>query len=534
MKRRLLAIALASALLLTACSSGKNDRNEEETEASEQTVESAESTPTPEPGPSEEEVQSAYMDVLNEYSARIISYEQCGYSISYPSINYSDINGDGINELIFNYDSTADQEEDVSDYPDGIFANTAVYMYNVETQEADCVFDEMTFTNIGAWGMEADLVMLDDGNILRANMNGRMGYYTETYDEYQYDGTSYECINSWQLDLSIPDDQWDLPAEQRTVNPDGAMNGVESVPVDDFYAAQQDYLSRISCPLMPSVERFYSNDYSVDSILGGDWCGIPNSVFGQGNYMIYSVFAALASGGSVQPVPPEQVDETLMNAAYLEILYEYEPYLRQLEEAQYMEQPCVSLTDITGDGYPELVIQYVSDSLNGISAGDPNYYVCADIRIYSYDPSSCQAVEMDHIENAIANVAAGTYTDLLLTQDGHIILKTGWGDEDSETFIDEYEVQGYSLVQINQLFLGEYLNDTGDDYYYEYEYEFNGQEITEDQYNAYRDAYIESAVTAITWNPFYADEWYDDVWGNTILTLPNNSLYFDDAVGALS
>ena len=533
MKRRLLAIALVSTLLLSACSSGETDQEEEETETSEETVETETPAPTPEPGPSEEDVLSAYMDVLSEYSSRIISYEQSGYDSTYPSVNYMDINGDGINELIFNYEDTDAREEfQVEDFADGLFVNTAVYMYNAQTGAADCMFDDMTYTSIGAWGMAADLVMLDNGNFVRANMNGRMGYYTETYDEYQYDGSSFVCVNAWQLDLSIPDDQWG--EEQMTPSFDDAMLGSENVPVDDFLTAQEDYLSRIACPLMPSLQRFHYDDYSAEDLFGGDWCGIPGSVFAQGNYMYYSEFAALASGNNVQPDTSVQIDETLMNAAYLEILYEYETYLRQLEEAQYMEQPCVSLTDITGDGYPELVIQYVSDSLNGISAGDPNYYVCADIRIYSYDVSSAQAVEMEHIENAIANVAAGTYTDLLLTQDGHIILKTGWGDEDSETFIEEYEVQGYSLVQINQLFCGEYLNENGDDYYYDYVYEYNDQEITEDQYNSYRDAYIESAVTAITWNPFYADDWYDDVWGNTILTLPNNSFYFDDAVGALS
>ena len=529
-------MTLACALLLSACNSDKNDRDrddEEETES--ETVEETAETSAAAPLPSEEEVQSAFMDVLSEYSARIISYEQCGYNISYPSINYSDINGDGINELIFTYDSTADQEEDVSDYPDGIFANTAVYMYNTETHGADCLFDEMTYTNIGAWGMEADLVMLDDGNILRANMNGRMGYYTETYDEYQFNGTSYERINSWQLDMSIPDDQWELPAEQRTVNPDDAMNGTESVPVDDFFAAQQDYISRIECPLMPSVERFYSNDFSVESILGGDWCGIPNSVFGQGNYMVYSMFAALASGGSVQPavpVAPDQIDETQMNAAYLAILAQYETELRIVEDVEYGAMPSVSLADITGDGVNELIIEYCADQENGWGSGESNYYMSANIKIFTYDPVAGEAFEMRTIQNAVMNAAGGFYTDIIVLDDGTIMIESNGGDEDWSYYYDVFEVQGYSLVQVSEL---EIYSWPDDDYNYQSEYTYNGEQITEEQSDALIAQYISQMSYAVTWNQYYDSEWYESGdWAETVMSLPSNHISYDEAVAQLS
>lgn len=241
------------------------------------------------------------------------------------------------------------------------------------------------------------------------------------------------------------------------------------------------------------------------------------------------------------PEPPETtaaptaaVDDGAMTAAYVEILNGYDTYLRMLEQAPYSEEQSCAYTDLTGDGLPELVIQYASDAEHGY--GDNlDYYVCADMRFYTYDFAAGQAIEMAHIENTTQNAGGGFNTDAVLLDNGNVIVTTGWGDEDSELFITEYAIQNNQFVQVNELYHGQFLQEDNEDYYYTDEYELNGTSISEEEYTEYREAYIASFDKVLAMSPFYTAEWYESSeWVTGILNADNAMYWLDDLYAMLA
>ena len=546
-RRRLIragALALTAAMLLTACSddSGRRrdrrdrDDDEEETRAEETIAETSEETAATEatlPAPSAEEVNEAYLEVLSQYESEIRQFENEFnlYSGITPSINYMDINGDGINELIFKYISD-DQFPDVDfSYLDGpAFANVAIYMYNRETGEADCLLDENVESHVGSWDATCDVVMLDNGNFFIPNYNGRMGYYTQSMSEYQYDGTAFVLVNSWMVNEELPMEvQYDEATPDDIISSDAMLNDQEITP-EEFYSAQQDYLSRLAVPLMPTSSRFFEDGYNMTDLFGRDWCGIPGSLFAAGNYMTYDAFVASADPDYAAALATEEG----MRAAYLEILLQYETYIRQVENAPYNRYTTCAYGDMTGDGHPEMMFTYVSDEERGYG-GNSEYYMMADICIYTYDFAAGQAVELHHIDGAIANAAAGSDTNVVLLNDGRIIVTTSWGDEDGEHWTDVYEVSGNTLVQTDTLYEYYYLDDSGDDYQYVYEYTFNDGTINEEQYDAYRFGYGDVIDHTFFIDPYYADDWYtDDQWAQDVLNAPTYAMDCDALIAILS
>lgn len=225
---------------------------------------------------------------------------------------------------------------------------------------------------------------------------------------------------------------------------------------------------------------------------------------------------------------PVVVDEAAMTAAYAAILEEYEPYLRLVQDALYSGVPPCAYYDITGDGLPELIIQYASDEERGYS-GMTDSFMCADMRFFTYDFDAGEVVEMLHVENTALNAGGGFNADAVVLDNGNVIVTTGWGDEDSEYFIDEYEVQGNELVQINDLYYGEFLQEDGDDYYYANEYELNGTAISEEEYTGYVDAYAGSFTAVLTYNPFYCSDWYQpNTWSEGVLSTDSAMYSYDD------
>lgn len=230
---------------------------------------------------------------------------------------------------------------------------------------------------------------------------------------------------------------------------------------------------------------------------------------------------------------PVVVDEAAMTAAYAAILEEYEPYLRLVQDALYSGVPPCAYYDITGDGLPELIIQYASDAERGYS-GEPGYFMCADMRFFTYDFGAGEVVEMLHVQNTALNAGGGFNADAVVLDNGNVIVTTGWGDEDSEYFIDEYEVQGNELVQVNELYHGEFLRGEGDDWYYEEEYEFNDASISEADYNGYVDSYVSSFSEVLTYDPFYYSDWYQSTsWSDAVISSDSAMFTYDELYSML-
>ncbi len=517
------AIALVAAVMLPACAkTDENGRDGDETETSEETVETEAPTPTPEPLPSEEEVAQAYLDVLMSYENDIRLFEQQynSYSGITPSINYIDINGDGINELIFKYISDSQQTDiDFSyfDYP--VFANVAVYMYNCETGAADCLLDTLVESRLGSWDADDDVCMLDNGNIFIPNMAGRMGFYTQSMTEYQYDGTAFVPVNTWSIEESIP---VEIGYDEATVGDlitEGAMHNDEPVEPEEFYAAQQDYLNRLTVPLMPVSSRFFEDGFNMTDLFDRDWCGIPGSFFTSGNYMTLDEFEASAD----PDYEANRASESDMTAAFAAILTEYEPYIREVEDDEYTDYMTCAYTDLTGDGHPEMIITYCSDYENGIGSG---YFMNGDSAVYTYDFASGQAVEMLHIDNIIMNAAGGSDCNIILLDSGNLLVTYGWADEESETYYDEYEVSGNSLVPVSSLCIASYLDEETYSNYYEYT-SFD-QAISEDEFNNAISAYESAFEGVILMNPWYSSEWNDpSEWQNAVLSARQIGMNYD-------
>ena len=156
----------------------------------------------------------------------------------------------------------------------------------------------------------------------------------------------------------------------------------------------------------------------------------------------------------------------------------------------------------------------------------------ANIKIFTYDPAAGAAVEMHTIQNAVMNAAGGFYTDIIVLNDGTIMIESNGGDEDWSYYYDVFEVQGYSLVQVSEL---EIYSWPDDDYNYQSEYTYNGEQITEEQSDAYIAQYISQMSYAVTWNQYYDAEWYESGdWAETVMSLPSNHISYDEAVAQLS
>lgn len=226
------------------------------------------------------------------------------------------------------------------------------------------------------------------------------------------------------------------------------------------------------------------------------------------------------------------IDVNAMNAAYLAVLEQYETELRIVEDVEYGAMPSVSLADITGDGVNELIIEYCADQENGWGNGESNYYMTANIKIFTYDPAAGAAVEMHTIQNAVMNAAGGFYTDIIVLNDGTIMIESNGGDEDWSYSYTVFEVQGYSLVQVSEL---EIYSWPDDDYNYQSEYTYNGEQITEEQSDALIAQYISQMSYAVVWNQYYDSEWYESGdWAETVMSLPSNHISYDEAVAQLS
>ncbi|MBO4636559.1 MAG: hypothetical protein J5685_05360 [Clostridiales bacterium] len=547
------ALTLTMAMLFTACS-GKNSNDDEddgtETEETEETEETSgtttetsetetsetetEPTETTLPEPSQEEIDQAYLDVLraNEIDIKRYENEYIPYSSgTTASINLTDITGDGIDELIFKYVSDSLHDDiDFSSFTGPVFANVSIYTYNRETGTADRIFDAETESSVGNWDASIDVCLLDDGNIFTANMNGRMGYYTQSITEYQFDGNSFVPVNDWVVDEEIPEGVWESGTEDLYCVATAAWCNDQEVPGDDFYSAQQEYTGRLASPLMPCATRLYADEYNAQDIFGRDWCNIPGSFFASGSYTTYNE--------TVASLDPEYAallaSAANRNAAYTAVLNQYEDSLRVIENYQYEPLNTCSYLDITGDGQPELIIQYCSDFEHG-AGGNGEFYISGDMRFFTYDPVSGQAVEILHVDNTILNAAGAFYADAILLNNGHIIVTTGWGDEDSETYTNEFELQGDSFVQINTLLYGQYMEYTDDGYDFRSEYYLNDQPISREDYLTYRSNYMDMFDTVITRSVYYDSEWYNpNDWSDAVLAHPMARMSLDDMYALLS
>lgn len=234
-------------------------------------------------------------------------------------------------------------------------------------------------------------------------------------------------------------------------------------------------------------------------------------------------------------VTRESVETTTMAAVtgdtsiYHEVLLEYEDKMRILENVSYGSIDSCGLTDITGDGFPELIIQYCADEENGLSMDvNADYYMGADLKIFTVIPGESTATEILHVTSSIINAGGGFETYVATLSNGNLLVVSDGGDENWTTVYMEYSVEGTTLTQVNRIVHTSTLVESGNDWNYVDEYTLNDAAMTEEEYNAQLDLYEELLTSVLAKGP------YTGVYPTTELEeiipdMPDNILSYDEA-----
>ena len=216
-------------------------------------------------------------------------------------------------------------------------------------------------------------------------------------------------------------------------------------------------------------------------------------------------------------------------SVYHEVLQEYEDKMRIVENVTYGSIDSCGLTDITGDGFPELIIQYCSDDQYGVTIdSSADYYMVADLKIFTVLPGETTATEIFHLPTSIANAGGGFETYAAMLSNGNLLIVSDGGDEDWCTTYMEYSVDGTVLTQVNQIVHTSTLTENGDDWSYVDEYTLNGAAMSEEDYNAQLDSYESMLTTILAKGPYTAEYSTSELEG-VIPDIPDNILSYDEA-----
>ena len=220
--------------------------------------------------------------------------------------------------------------------------------------------------------------------------------------------------------------------------------------------------------------------------------------------------------------------DTVSMSAYQKVLAEYEDELRMVENSSVEPMDSCALKDITGDGYPELLIQYCSDEDYGIDTTGSTSYTYTDIRIYTAAPGDEEASEMLHLAFATSNLQLSE-TDIFLLSNGNLFVASGGGDTDYIcAAYDEYEVEGNELALKTNIVNDAYYNDeTGG---YDYDFYIDGTAISLEEFNSLLEDYQDMFTSKLA-----VDNAYDSYstssssWNAAVINTPSSILSFDEA-----
>ena len=485
------AVIVPSAVVVSKLANKETGEPEEETEEVLSEIMTPTPTPVPEPTddplPSDQQVAAAYYEVVSGYQIKIL---QCQNNSDTPirCINFTDITGDNIPECIVRY--CADSEDQgASDWLAGMGLPGPVYMkvfiltYNPDDNSVTEIYRRESDRDYAAWFSHSDIKLLDDGHIVVFYYMGGRGYDYYINEEYVLTDNGYELINTWNM-----------TQENGIIT---FTHNDEPVSEAEFNDARDEYDSRAVATVMPA--------YGTETE--------------DGNFLLYEEFAALA--GVDVTAQSNTMDIAAVNMAYANILIQYEEDLRLFDSNPDCGFPSCTYEDISGDGVPELIIQYAADSeapWQPVSV--PGYYTCASLRIFTYDPTLGEAVEMFYIPQSTLTDYGYNSTDIAMLDNGHILIAHSDGEVTNYT---EYEVQRNSLMQINE------LRKVYDNYEFVEYYYYNDVEITDTEFDNYLSNIMNSTILCLTQDVWFdpeLDPYYD--WEMTMYNHCTENLYYYD------
>ena len=524
-RRKILAAILAASFLLTSCSlldqgsggrsrSGRNRDDDDNnngftrpTQETEDTDETAALVDNP------YELPDEYASILADMAPQIEEFEDVYHSYRCPSINYMDITGDGFPELIFKYVSEPH------------YVGLAIYSYNPSTERTYELYNDVIETDFGSWSLSFDAVVLDDGHLLLSNFCGSGGEYYQQMFELALGNDGYGVINRWELQELIADD--DHGENGYTIIPGDATLNDEVAHADGFYSAQADYLSRIAYPVMPYSSRLYYDDYTVRDIYDRDFNSIPGSVFAEGNYLFLSELVELSGvlipgvngAGTASFSSDDYVD------CYLTLLDMYSIQVTQIEDCPGQSFPTIAFCDITGDRIPEMFVTYATDSGYG-GPTDPNSYQNASTDIVTYDPDTHSYRDLFTINDSVWFAESGMFTDIIQLDGGNILIVQEYGSLEGWYWgATEYEYDGTNLVPVNAFHYESEIIDW-DTEEYEYTYYIEDDEVAQEFFDQNYYGYMSLGVCALTRCPWYSEGSDNGEWGDYMLSLPGDNVYY--------
>ena len=260
-------------------------------------TDTSETSETAKPDP----VKMAYLDVVVQYEDQIKAHEKIEadsleHDDPIPSINYYDINSDGINEMIL-----------VTNVSDGELTHAYIYTYDVNTDTAVLMTeDDMSETSLHIW---QEWFMLKNGNILCIE------YFhyrdeREQLKEYRYDQSGMTEVESWSAAGLRDGNHYSILKVTHNTAADGMKDSTE----EEYLNAVQEYADMIVAPIYPNESRFLSNDFSGNvEIIFTDTYDFLGPEFAKGNYYLYDDFVAMLKGEI--PGPTDTVTNPIVTSA---------------------------------------------------------------------------------------------------------------------------------------------------------------------------------------------------------------------------
>ena len=235
---------------------------------------------------------------------------------------------------------------------------------------------------------------------------------------------------------------------------------------------------------------------------------------------------------TADPVPTEElfdneIDMSEGYQAYYDLVTDMSDEILFFQDNLLYEGTCdcAALCDITGDGFPELIIAH-SDDLYTMT-----YLINADISIYTYDFTNHETTLMFKFDDAFIQAGGGYETDLVLTDDGRVILFADGGDEGWTYYVKEFIVTGNSLSINNFLEKTEYPdyenNSSIEEFY------VNGAVSDEQMYLVMREGFEEMASVTIFLDPVHGYYGQADEFASRLMSLPNNMLDYSELLDEL-
>ncbi len=301
-------------------------------------------------------LEEAYLDILAVYGESILDFEETGYFDDYTgtagadrSINFIDIDDDGVNELIFAYETHTENSLGVSRI------NLAIYTYSDDQGEAVCLLDRQLSEDILQFGW-AEAAVMNTGNIVIADSNNwRMSNY-ERVTMYYLDRNNLqgEEVLVFQDSLSVG-----VPGGPRLL--DYAEEDGRSMSVEDYINDYEAVKSGVVYPLIAVDYNCTGDDSWVYKRENSELAG---AVSDKANYYSFNDFVSFLGGD------PDTIFEPKCDwkALYLETIGSMD--VNEYSEGHISNSADCSLyyelINVNGDKTPELAVM-LSDKSSGES-----------------------------------------------------------------------------------------------------------------------------------------------------------------------